>query len=138
MIPRPKANLNETPALMSQPPSRSPSYQNGFMPTPHQIYPTPPPPPPIPYYEQPQYGMYVSVANPYEGGTENSGWYPQQFNPSFQPYYQTDFSAPLPPLDYRINCNYSPNYYDQSMRDTSPPRESFHWILVPSNFTLLN
>lgn len=120
---------------MSQPPSRSPSHQNGFMPTPHQIYPIPPPP--IPYYEQPhQYGMYVPVANPYEGGTENSGWYSQQFNPSFQPYYQTDFSAPLPPLDYRINYNYSPNYYDQSMRDNSPPRESFHWIFVPSSFSL--
>lgn len=121
---------------MSEPPSKSPSYQNGFMPTPHQIYQAPPPPPPpIPYYQQPhQYGMYVPVANPYEGGTENSGWYLQQFNPNYQPYYQPDPGAPLPPPDYHINCNYSPNYYDQSMRDTSPPRESFHWILPPVFF----
>lgn len=123
MIAIPEANLNGTLALMSRPPSRSPSYRNGFVPAPHQVYPTPPPP--MPYYEQPhQYGVLVPVANPYEGGTENSGWYPQQFNPNYQPYYQPDFSAPLP-LDHHIGHNYSPNYYDQSTRDISPPGESF-------------
>lgn len=134
MIAITEANLNETLVLMSRPPSRSPSYQNGLVPASHQIYPTPPP---MPYYEPHQYGVFVPVANPYEGGTENSGWYPQQFNSNYQPYYQPDFGAPLPPLDHHIDCNYSPSYYDQSTRDTSPPGESSRCLFFPLPLILL-
>lgn len=120
MITRPKTNPSENLALMSRQPSGSPPYSGGPMSFPQQIYSAPPA---MPYHEQPhQHGMYVPMANPYEVGQENSGWYPQQYNPNYQPYYQAGqqgFSAPLPPLNY----NYSPNRYGQSMRDTSPPRE---------------
>lgn len=115
---KPKANPNENPALMFQDPSGSPPYQTYFMPIPQQIYPALPP---MSYHEQA--GMYIPAANPYERGSENSGWYPQELNPNYQPYYQPDFGTSLPPLNYQASCGYSPSYYNQSTRDTSPPRE---------------
>lgn len=121
------ANVSENIAIMPQTPSRSPQNHNGSVPpqsfTP-QTYNTTPT---VPSYEQMyHYGMYVPIVNPYGGSPENGSWYPQQFNPNYQPYYhpgQPSLDAPLPLQAYPINFNYNSNYYDHSMRDASPPRK---------------